>query len=144
MQSCSVRRLSWVRIRRILLQHSLLPFRWQSCSRPCCLCNHKLINNRRHKLLAREFSRVRLEMLSVRNQLMRLNLHRRKMSTHALQKMTRDLLQCHWLRGKNAREMLLRWKEQWRLFLAVTALQFLATVRDQKLFWSKVWRKCVL
>ena len=29
-------------------------------------------------------------------------------------------------------------------FLAVTALQFLATVRDQKLFWSKFWRKCVL
>ena len=23
--------------------------------------------------------------------------------------------QCHWLRGKNAREMLLRWKKQWQL-----------------------------
>ena len=45
--------------------------------------------------------------------------------------------QCHWLWGKNAREMLLRWKKRWQLFLAVTALQFLATVRDQKLFWSK-------
>ena len=91
MQSCSVNRLSWVRIRRILLQHSLVPFRRQSCSRPCCLCNHKLVNNRRHKLLARKFNRVRLEMLPVRKQLMRLNLHRRQMSTHALQKMTRDL-----------------------------------------------------
>ena len=29
-------------------------------------------------------------------------------------------------------------------FLAVTALQFLATVRDQKLFWSEFWNKCVL
>ena len=52
--------------------------------------------------------------------------------------------QYDWLRGKNTLEMLLRWKKRWQLFLAVTALQFLATVRDQKLFWSKFGRRCVL
>ena len=38
------------------------------------------------------------------------------------------------------------WDERswWQLFLALRALQFHATVRDQKLFWSKFWRKCVL
>ena len=56
--------------------------------------------------------------------------------------MTRDRF--HWLQGENAREMLLRWKKRWQLFLAVTALQFLATVRGQKLFWPKLWRECIL
>ena len=50
-----------------------------------------------------------------------------------------DLGQCHWLR-----EMFLRWKKRWQLFLAVTTLQFFATARDQKLFWSKFWRRCIL
>ena len=45
--------------------------------------------------------------------------------------------QCHWLWGKNARKMLLRWMERWQLFLAVTALQFLATVRDRKFYFGR-------
>ena len=69
----------------------------------------------------------------------RVNLHRRKRSTkNALQKMTRDLFRAMSLaprqkRPRNVVEM----KEAMVAFLAVTALQFLATVRDQKLFWSK-------
>ena len=55
-----------------------------------------------------------------------------------------DFGQCHWLRGKNTREMLLRGKKRWQLFIAVTALKFLAIVRHQKFIWSKFWRKCVL
>ena len=60
------------------------------------------------------------------------------MSAHALLKMTRDLFRAMSLaprqkRPRNVVEM----KEAMVAFLAVTVLQFLATVKDQKLFWSK-------
>ena len=65
-------------------------------------------------------------------------LYRRKMSTHALEKMTRDLFRAMSLAPRqkcpgNVVEM----KGAMAAFSAVTALQFLATVRDQKLFWSE-------
>ena len=64
--------------------------------------------------------------------------HRRKMSAHALLKMTRDLFRAMSLalRQKYPRNVV-EMKEAMAAFLAVTALQFLATARDQKLFWSK-------
>ena len=67
-----------------------------------------------------------------------LNLHRRKMSTHALQTMARDLFRAMSLapRQKCPRNVV-EMKEATAAFWAVTALQFLATVSDQKLFWSK-------
>ena len=67
--------------------------------------------------------------------------HRRKMSTHALQKMTRDRFRVISLapRRKCPRNVV-----QMKEAMAVTALQFIATVRDQKLFWSKFWWKFVL
>ena len=57
---------------------------------------------------------------------------------HALQKMARDLFRAMSLapRQKCPRNVV-EMKEAMAAFLAVTALQFLATVRDQKLFWSK-------
>ena len=66
------------------------------------------------------------------------SLHRRKMSAHALLKMTRDLFWAMSLapRQKKPRNVV-EMKEARQLFLAVTALQFLATVRDQKSVWSK-------
>ena len=60
------------------------------------------------------------------------------MSTHTLEKMTRDRFRVMSLapRRKCPRNVV-QMKEAMAAFLAVTALQFLATVRDQKLFWSK-------
>ena len=63
------------------------------------------------------------------------------MSTHALEKMTRDRFRVMSLapRRKCPRNVV-----QMREAMAMTALQFLATVGDKKLFWSKFGRKCVL
>ena len=68
-----------------------------------------------------------------------------KMSAHALEKMTRDRFRAISLapRQKCPRNVF-DMKETMAAFLAVTALQFVATVRDQKLFWSKFWRNCVV
>ena len=60
------------------------------------------------------------------------------MSTHALQKMTRDRFWVMLLAPRRkCPPNVVQMKEAMAAFLAVTALQFLATVRDQKLFWSK-------
>ena len=61
------------------------------------------------------------------------------MSAHALLKMTRDLFRAMSLalRQKCPRNVVEMKEAMAAFFLAVTALQFLATVRDQKLFWSK-------
>ena len=44
-----------------------------------------------------------------------------------------DFGQSHWLRGKNTREMLLRWKKWWLLFWQRHRCDFLATVRGPEL-----------
>ena len=66
-------------------------------------------------------------------------LHRRKMSTHALQKMTPDRFRVMSSapRRKCPRNVVQMKEAMAAFFLAVTELQFLATVRDQKLFSSK-------
>ena len=60
------------------------------------------------------------------------------MSTHALEKMTRDLFRAMSMapRKKYPRNVV-QIKRAMAAFLAVTALQLLVTVKDQKLFWSK-------
>ena len=65
--------------------------------------------------------------------------HRRKMSTHYLQKMARDRFRAMSLAPwqKCPRNVVQMKEAMAAFFLAVTTLQFLATVRDQKLFWSK-------
>ena len=63
--------------------------------------------------------------------------HRQKMSAHALLKMTRDLFRAMALALRQKCPGNVEMKGALAAFLAVTALQFLATVRDQKLFWSK-------
>ena len=66
-------------------------------------------------------------------------LHRRKMSTYALQKMARDRFRAMSLapRQKCSRNVVEMKEVMAAFFLAVTTLEFLATVRVQKLFWSK-------
>ena len=68
---------------------------------------------------------------------LRLTFHRRKMSTHALQKMARDRFRVMSLALRQKCLNVVEMKEAMAAFLVVTTLQFLATVRDQKLFWSK-------
>ena len=60
------------------------------------------------------------------------------MSAHALPKMARDLFRAMSLtpRQKCPGNVVEMKGVMAAFFLAVTALQFLATVRDQKLFWS--------
>ena len=51
--------------------------------------------------------------------------------------------QCHWLRGKNAREMLLRWKKRWQLFMAVPKIQPRSHLQCQgKAPWVRGCPKC--
>ena len=60
------------------------------------------------------------------------------MSAHALLKMASDLFRAMSLAlRQKCPENVVEMKGAMAAFLAVTALQFLATVRDQKLFWSK-------
>ena len=60
------------------------------------------------------------------------------MSAHALLKMTRDLFRAMSLApGQKYPRNVVEMKEATAAFFAMTALQFLATVTDPKLFWSK-------
>ena len=60
-------------------------------------------------------------------------------STHVLQKWHVIYFgQCHWLRGKNAREVLLRWKKRWQLFLAVAAVAISCHCKRSKIILVKV------
>ena len=65
-------------------------------------------------------------------------LHWRKMSAHALLKMTRDLFRVMSLapRRKCPRNVV-QMRDAMVALFGNDGLQFLATVRDQKLFWSK-------
>ena len=65
-------------------------------------------------------------------------LHWRKMSAHALLKMTRDLFRVMSLapRRKCPRDVV-QMRDAMVALFGNDGLQFLATVRDQKLFWSK-------
>ena len=65
-------------------------------------------------------------------------LHWRKMSAHALLKMTRDLFRVMSLapRRKCPRNVV-QMRDAMVALFGDDGLQFLATVRDQKLFWSK-------
>ena len=71
------------------------------------------------------------------------NLHRRKMSTHALEKMTRDLFRAmSWApRQKctgNMIKMLLRWKKRWQLFFGSDSVAISCHCKRSKIILVKV------
>ena len=46
--------------------------------------------------------------------------------------------QCHWLRGKNAREMLLRWKKRWQLFFGSDSVAISCHCKRSKIILVEV------